>query len=71
MICAITGAETKSTYYKKHHSCKRHSFMHSLCKVYARSLLLVEGEEVAGDDLNDALENENEVDDIEPLAPLS
>ncbi len=30
-----------------------------------------EGEEVADDDLNDALGNEIEVDDIEPLAPLS
>ncbi len=29
-----------------------------------------EGEEVADDDLNDALGNEIEVDDIEPLAPL-
>ncbi len=30
-----------------------------------------EGEEVADDVLNDALENEIEVDDIETLAPLS
>jgi hypothetical protein len=30
-----------------------------------------EGEEVADNDLNDAFENTIEVDDIEPLAPLS
>jgi len=47
MICAGTEAKAKST-LKMHHLCNRLSFMHGLCTVYAKTLLLVISDQDSG-----------------------